>query len=86
MAKNTKQYRVLDPEDADRVYTKAVHGFDFKAEKGKAEIVDEATMKLLKQASSFLEFEEVGKEKKTKVEEPVLGSRRTYMARRKGRN
>jgi len=52
-----KKYLVRDPENADRVYTEATHGFNFTLESTKVEEVDESTMKLLKKASPFLEFE-----------------------------
>ena len=61
-----KKYLVRDPEDMDRVYTKAVHGFDFVLEHGKVEEVNEDEMGLLKKASPFLAFEEM-KEKEDMV-------------------
>ena len=85
MPKNEKRYRVIDPEDADRIYTVAVHGFDFSAKKGEVEEVDENLMKLLKKASPFLSFELIGAKKPEKKveEEPTLGSRRDYRIRRR---
>ena len=66
----SKKYLVNDPEDADRIYTKAVHGFDFKLSKGKTEEVNAKELALLKAVSPFLTFTEI---KKDKEEETVFG-------------
>jgi len=61
------KYLVKDPEDQDRIYTVATHGFDFELHKGKTEEVNEAEMKLLKKVSPYLEFEKVKVSKEEKV-------------------
>jgi hypothetical protein len=79
--KSEKQYLVRDPEDADRIYTKEVHGFNFELKKGEVETVNEAEMKLLKAASPFLSFEEVTSATEATVFGEKLGgmrSRRRY--------
>lgn len=54
-----KTYLVIDPDNADRVYTKEIHGFNLTLTSGKVEAVSAEMMELLKKASSFLKFEEV---------------------------
>ena len=77
--KSDKRYFVNDPENADRIYTEAVHGFNFTLEHDKTEEVSEAEMKLLKKASPFLTFTEVKKE--AEKEDMVFG--RARAARRR---
>ena len=51
-----KKLLVRDPENAERVFTTAVHGFDFHLAQGEVKEVNEAEMKLLKQKAPYLEF------------------------------